>query len=204
MTNEIEKRRVRYLLTDLKEIVDLVIQRNSLFAHPENILIATITDDTEHIWDLELRRILKASHTSTTRSLRQFRLPILNFASADFTNISDWSVENIIEPSPDKRISEEELMKYSKFNNRLATELNNYPCHTQVVERFVKLVSDAPGKFADRNSGMGLVAHESVRVKACLTLKQKLNSGFKWKTIFCAFILSIAYILKESFDQFRN
>ena len=72
MTNEIEKLGVRYLLTDLKEIVNPVIQRNSLFAYPENILLAVITDDTEYVRELELQRILKACHTSTTRSLRQF------------------------------------------------------------------------------------------------------------------------------------
>ena len=56
VTNVIAKLRVRYSLTDPKEIVDPVIQRNSLFDHPENILIAIITDDTEHVRELELRR----------------------------------------------------------------------------------------------------------------------------------------------------
>ena len=54
----------RYLSTDLKEIVDRVIQRNSFFAHQENILIAIITDDRELVRELELQRILKARHTS--------------------------------------------------------------------------------------------------------------------------------------------
>ena len=67
VTNVIEKFRVRYLLTDLKEIVDPVTQRNSLFAHPENILIAMITDDTEYVRELELQKILKASHTLTIK-----------------------------------------------------------------------------------------------------------------------------------------
>ena len=70
---------VRYLLTDPKEIVDPRVQRNFLFAHPENIHIAVITDDTKHVRELELRRILKICHTSATKSLRQFRLPILKF-----------------------------------------------------------------------------------------------------------------------------
>ena len=35
VTNEMEKLRVRYVLTDSKEIVDPGIQRNSLFVHPE-------------------------------------------------------------------------------------------------------------------------------------------------------------------------
>ena len=76
MTNEIDKLRVRYLSTGLEEIVNPVIQQNSLFAHPQNILIAMITDDTEHVRELELQRILKACHTSITRSLRQFRQPM--------------------------------------------------------------------------------------------------------------------------------
>ena len=79
VTNEIEKLWVRYLLTNLKEVVDPGTQRNSLLAHPKNILIAMITDDKEHVQELELRRITKARRISTTRSLGQFRLPILKF-----------------------------------------------------------------------------------------------------------------------------
>ena len=90
--------RSRYLSTDLKDIVDLVIQRNSFFAHSENILIVVITDDREHVRELGLWRILKARQTSTTRSVQQFRLPILHFASADCPEMIDWSAENFTEP----------------------------------------------------------------------------------------------------------
>ena len=34
-------------------------------------------------------------------------------------------------------------MKYIKHNNTRAIELENYPCHTQAVERYVNLVSNA-------------------------------------------------------------
>ena len=57
------------------------------------------------------------------------------------------------------------------------------------------------GQLADRNRGMGLPAHESVRVKACQILKLKLNIAFKWKTILFAFISLIADILNERFDK---
>ena len=46
VSSEIEKLTVSCLFADPKEIVDPVIQRNSLFAYIENILIAMITDDT--------------------------------------------------------------------------------------------------------------------------------------------------------------
>src|SRR6218665_2863621 len=39
----------RYLSTELKRIVDPVIQRNSYFAYLENLLIAMATDERPHI-----------------------------------------------------------------------------------------------------------------------------------------------------------
>ena len=89
--------RPRYLPKDLKEIVDPFIQRKSYFANPENI-IAMITDDRQHVRELKLRKILKARNISIARSVQQFRLPTLNFASADYTEMIDWSAENIAEP----------------------------------------------------------------------------------------------------------
>ena len=77
--------RSRRLSSDLKEIVDPVIQRNSFFAHPENILIPMITDDREHVRELGLQRIHK--HTIVLKNLRQLRLPTINFASANYTEI---------------------------------------------------------------------------------------------------------------------
>ncbi|GBN96416.1 hypothetical protein AVEN_10920-1 [Araneus ventricosus] len=40
---------IRYLPTELKAKIDLVIQRNIYFAHPENLLIAMLTDSEPHI-----------------------------------------------------------------------------------------------------------------------------------------------------------
>ena len=93
--------RSRHLSIDLKEIVDPVVQRKSFFVHPENILIAMTTDESDI--ELGLRRILKARHISTARSAQQFRLPTLNFASANYTEMIDWSAENITQPLPDKQ-----------------------------------------------------------------------------------------------------
>ena len=69
-------------------------------------------------------------------------------------------------------------MKYIKYSNTPAIELENYPCHTQAVERCVKLVSDAPGAVCGQKQRYGLSAHESVRLKACQTLKQKRTQHF--------------------------
>jgi len=50
----------RYLSPKHKKIVDPVIQRNAYFAHPENLLLAMITDHRPHIRELGLRRVMKA------------------------------------------------------------------------------------------------------------------------------------------------
>ncbi|GBO02067.1 hypothetical protein AVEN_74740-1 [Araneus ventricosus] len=50
----------RYLHTELKAQEDPVIQRKSYFDHPENLLIAMLTDSEPHIRELEVHLILKA------------------------------------------------------------------------------------------------------------------------------------------------
>ena len=50
----------RYLSPELKRVIDPVLQRNSFFAHPENLILSMITDERIHIRQLGLRRILKA------------------------------------------------------------------------------------------------------------------------------------------------
>ncbi|KAE9521573.1 hypothetical protein AGLY_018037 [Aphis glycines] len=56
----------RYLSTELKAIIDPVIQRNSYFAHPENLFLAMLTDSQKHIRELAARRILKARYKKTS------------------------------------------------------------------------------------------------------------------------------------------
>ena len=75
----------RYLSSDLKEIFNLVIQRNSFFTQTENILISMITDDREHVRELGLRMVYK--HVILLKDLQQSRLPTLNLASANYTEI---------------------------------------------------------------------------------------------------------------------
>ena len=151
-------RKSRYLTQDLKNIVDPVIQRNSFFTHPENLLISMITDDRKHICELGIRRILKARHHlqsfSTGQAVRQFQLPRLNFASEDYTEMIDWAIENVTEPPLTFNLSSQSLMECVKENSIPIMELENCPCHTQAVERCIKLVSEASEKVC------GLVKRE--------------------------------------------
>jgi len=59
-------------------MVDPAIQQNSFFGHPENLLLAMISDERQHIRELGLRRILKARMTKC-KSIWEFATPELNF-----------------------------------------------------------------------------------------------------------------------------
>ncbi|CAH1111453.1 unnamed protein product [Psylliodes chrysocephalus] len=52
----------------IKTIINRVISTNAYFAHPENILLAMITDERVHIRELGIRRILKARQSPTRLS----------------------------------------------------------------------------------------------------------------------------------------
>ena len=113
----------RYLNDALKAIVDPVISRNAYNAHPENLLLAMISDDRPHIRTLGLRRIMKArsmtpSENGTT--IRKFIVPELNFNANDYSEIIDWQTCLLTEPPITVEISDETLEKMilkAKYKN---------------------------------------------------------------------------------------
>ncbi|CAH1100720.1 unnamed protein product [Psylliodes chrysocephalus] len=56
-----------YLPEEIKKVIDPVIERNGSVGHPENLLIAMLRDDSKHIRELALRRILKYRSTAKNR-----------------------------------------------------------------------------------------------------------------------------------------
>ena len=56
----------RLLPPEVRSVIDPVIQRNAYFCHPENLLLAMLADEREHVRQLALRRILKAKQQPKT------------------------------------------------------------------------------------------------------------------------------------------
>ena len=82
----------RYLSDNLLQVVNPVIGCNAFFAHPENLLLAMIVDDREHVRELGYRRILKARQsTSKGKTIRNFVPPKINFEATDYTEIIYWN-----------------------------------------------------------------------------------------------------------------
>lgn len=132
----------RYLRPDLKSIIDPVIQRNAFFAHPENILISMLNDTRLHIRELALRRILNAKQ-KTSQNIRIFKVPQLNFDAVEYTGLIDWQKNDITCPPLLRNLEIDNLKSIITESSEKFLHIDSFPCHTQAVERCVKLVTEA-------------------------------------------------------------
>lgn len=145
----------RYVADRIKNIIDPVIQRNAYFSHPENILLAMITDDKKHVRELGLRRILKCRNTQNDE-IREFKVPKLNFEAHSYMDLIDWQSVTVTEPPLTRDIPNETLKEMILI---VSNEINilQYPCHTQAVERCVKLVTEASASVCGPESRDGFI-----------------------------------------------
>ena len=70
---------MQMLTPDVRNIVYLVIQRNVFFAHPENLLLSMINDDSSDIRQLGWKRIKKTREQFIEKTNKTFQIPDLNF-----------------------------------------------------------------------------------------------------------------------------
>lgn len=146
----------RYLSINLREIIDKVIQRNGYFGHPENLLLAMLGDDREFVRDLAYRRILKA-RTENVQGLRTFKVPSFNFEAEDYTDLITWRECTITEPPLTLNISDEDLKTFVKSGFSTCQNVKDFPCHTQAVERCIKLVTEASSAVFGENKRDGFI-----------------------------------------------
>ena len=154
----------RYLQTKFKNIIDKVIQRNAYFAHAENVLIGMLANDRKHIRELALRRILNCRTLKC--EVRDF------FEASDYTELINWQTVKVTEPPLTKSITEAEL-KEMIINISKNIEVLNFPCHTQAVERHIKLVTEASSSVCGNNARDGLIRAKIACKKAIPKMETK-------------------------------
>lgn len=149
----------RFLPEKLLRVIDPVIERNAFFAHPENLLLRMMVDERKHIRELGFRKILKARKlVSKTQSIRSFRPPNINFQATDYIEIINWTNTDLTPPPLLRRVTDDEI--WAKITaGETADEWNfgKFPCHTQAVERCVKLVTEASKKVVGAKSRDGFI-----------------------------------------------
>lgn len=169
----------RYLCEEHRNIVDRVIQRNAYYAHPENVLICMLNDERKHIRELALRRLLQARQGNKD-SLRKFVIPKLNFKAEDYTEMIMWADIKITEPPVTKNMNVEDLktMVTNDDPENQTEYFTHLPCHTQAVERTIKLVTEASLSVCGCEGRDGFVKAKIASQKAMPKFETKKH--FKW------------------------
>ncbi len=147
----------RYLDESLKQVIDPVIQRNAYFAHPENLLLCMLVDERTYVRELGLRRILKAKKQEVKSSIRRFKIPSLNFNSTDYFDLVHWQNCEVTVPPILTSMSEEQIMSLIAGHAPPLMEFESFPCHTQSVERCVKLVTQSAAAVCGAKSRDGFI-----------------------------------------------
>lgn len=139
-------------------VVNTVIQRNTYFGHPENLRLAMITDDRNHIRELGLRRILKARRQRMAGTpIRIFTVPVINYEAKDYTELINWQSCNVTEPPSTVNISDVDITAFVASKESPLIDFPRFPCHTQAVERCVKLVTEASEAVCGNTSRDGFI-----------------------------------------------
>ena len=151
-------RRIISLTSDVKDIVEPVLSRNAYFAHHESILLAMVSDDETNIRRLGWRRIYKARQdAASTKRVRAFTVPKVNFQAQTYIGMVDWQ-SNYTEPPMTKMIPNKKILELMESGDFFDTNTRkNIPCHTQAVERQVKLVTEASRSVCGKNSRDGMI-----------------------------------------------
>ena len=134
-----------YLPENLKNIVFKVINRNGFFAHPENILLSMLWDERKYIRQLAYFRILKArAATDGKVKVRSFVVPDLNFKAGNYYELVDCQTVLWTEPPITARLTDAQLKEIVEDpEGSKISYIKDYPCHTQAVEKAVKMVTEA-------------------------------------------------------------
>ena len=135
-----------------RSIVDPVIQRNGYFRQPQSLLLSLITDARPHIRERCVHRIMKARKEAKPVTARVFKRPTLNFEAEDYISTIDCRKETITEPPVTMKNINETLLRFIHEDVTLVVGFSRHPCHTQAVERHIKLVTEASAAVFEKES----------------------------------------------------
>ena len=150
-------KRIRELEPTIQDIVKPVIRNNAYFAHPENIIFSMVHDERAAIRELGWRRMLKARDCANKEQLRQFKMPEINFEANEYYNLINWQNEQVLEPPLLKNIPTEDIQKKIRDKTMPGLTNSSIPCHSQAVERMIKLVTEASSKVCGKNEREGFI-----------------------------------------------
>lgn len=160
---------IEWLPNAHKNIIRTVINNNSYFAHPENVLLSMLVDNQYNVRKKAVEIILR-SRSETHEGVRTFKKPNLNYNASVYYEMVDFDNEEICEPSISKNLSDAELLAcVNNSNNVIRQWLDGIPMHTQAVERAIKMVSETTTAVNGEEKRNGMVCSK-------IALKQVLKA----------------------------
>jgi hypothetical protein len=120
-----------------------VIQRNGYFGHSECLLLAMLADNCEVVRQKAVEIIKQVRKKNKSVKVRKFVIPDFDFGASSYDKLINW--KNTTEPPLLSELTTEELdqIRACPEGNETMNEIKKIPCHTQSVERAVKLVTEA-------------------------------------------------------------
>ena len=107
--------------------------------------------------------------------VRKFLIPKINFNAKDYTEMIDWTID-ITEPPLTKDFSKAAIQSFI-YDPPKNSDIFKYPCHTQVVERHIKLVSECSTKVCDETVQETLTKSVIGTFKKCPSIILKNSIG---------------------------
>ncbi|KAF2884254.1 hypothetical protein ILUMI_21906 [Ignelater luminosus] len=99
---------------------------------------------------------LPISETDTADyQIRYFKVPNINFNATDFVELIAWQLYKLTELPLLANLSDEDLS--NMVQNPTIMEIAKYPCHTQAVERSMKLVTEVSMAVCGETSKDGFI-----------------------------------------------
>ena len=115
-----------------------------------------IDDDNEYSSDdddLPVRLEPEESAAIASANVRKYRVPKVNFQAETYVNLIDWEAVILSEPPLTRYKTEAEILSFKET----PFAVPKYPCHTQAVERAVRLVSEASSAVIGKDARNGFI-----------------------------------------------
>ena len=99
---------------------------------------------------------ITSSRGQVCEGVRIFAVPKINLDANDYTNLADLCNGPCLEPPLTRQYSTSELAAFVT-DPEPYVRMNKYPCHTQAVERSIKLVTEAAAAVSGPESREGFI-----------------------------------------------
>ena len=125
---------------ELQELAKPAYQRNSFWAHRENVILAMVSDQRKEVREKAVLYIQKARREFDPEGeVRKFEVQELNWAASFYFDMVNLNESPTTEPPLLMHLSDETIE--SAIDTPLV--IPKYECHTQDVERAVALVTES-------------------------------------------------------------